>query len=102
MQGYFDETVDPIGKIGTSHLVLHGSHARLSNISDNDTWLEDEAFVFHGKQILRKAGASARGVLRSWVKLRREPAEARRMLEKFEIFQQPAAFVGSCDLVGDD
>ena len=54
VHGYFDESVVPTGRIAMSCLVLHGSHARLSNISDEETWLVDEAFVFSGKETLRK------------------------------------------------
>lgn len=94
VRGYFSEG-DPVGEIGKSSLVVSGCHARLSNISDAETWIEDEAFTFQGREVLRKAGQSTRGVMRSWVKLRRESAEVRKWLEVVEVYQQPAAFVDS-------
>lgn len=95
VRGYFDEGREPLGEIGKSSLVLGGAHCRLSNISDNDTWIADEAFIWQGREVVRKAGQSTRGVMRAWVKLRRESEEVRRMLAAVEIYQQPAGFVDS-------
>jgi len=93
VRNYFSESEEPVGEIGTSALVLIGAHARLSNISDDETWIADEQFVSHGREVVRKAGTWTRGILRSWVKLRRESAEVREMLTRVMVLQQPAGFV---------
>jgi hypothetical protein len=95
VHNYFDETKVPEGKIGKSLLVLIGGHGRLSNISDEGTFLEDEHFTHKGNEIVRKAGQSARGLLKSWVDLRRSSVEVRTMLESIEVMQQPSGFADS-------
>ena len=94
VHNYF-ESKTPEGKIGKSLLVLIGGHGRLSNISDEGNFLEDEHFTHKGKEIVRKAGQSARGLLKSWVELRRSSAEVRTMLESIEVMQQPSGFADS-------
>ena len=92
---YFDETKEPRGRIEKSLLVLGGSHARLSNIDDEGRFIKDEAFARKGKKAVRRAGTSARGLMKGFVKLRRESAEVRTVLEKIEVMQQPSAFADS-------
>jgi len=92
VRGYFDEAVEPKGEIGKSALILIGVHARLSNISDEETWIKDEHFTVGGKEVLRKAGQSTKGVMRTWVELRRESEEVRNMLKHVDIYQQPSGF----------
>jgi hypothetical protein len=92
---YFDEDKDPVGKIGTSALILIGSHARLSNITNEGKIIHDEAFVVDGKEVFRKAGTSARGLLKAWVDLRNQSAEVREWLKEIEVYQQPAGFMDS-------
>ena len=89
MLHYFDETKEPMGVIYPSSLILNGAHARLSNIDDAGNFIRDEAFVLKGKEVLRKAGSSARGLMRPWVKLRRESEDARKMLEHIEVVTPP-------------
>ena len=90
---FFKEGVDPKGAIGKSKLVIPGAHARLSNISDNHRIIEDEAYVYAGKDKVRPAGKKVPQLMKHWVKLRRENPEVRKMLEKVEVYQQPAGFV---------
>ena len=92
---YFDEEQEPRGAIVRSSIILSGSHARLHNLDDNGCFLADEAFVVKGKPVLRKAGSNSRGLLKAWVELRRTSAEARRMLEDVDVYQQPAGFADS-------
>ena len=82
---YFDERLEPEGQIMKSSLVVVGVHARLSNISDEGCYIKDECFTLHGKQVLRKAGQSARDTPGAWVKMRRENPEVRSMLEKLVV-----------------
>ena len=63
VHNYFDEGAVPEGRIGKSLLVVTGSHARLSNISDEGLFIKDECFTFRGKAVVRKAGTSARGLM---------------------------------------
>ena len=90
---FFKEGEEPKGKIGKSKLVLPGAHACLSNISDDHRIIEDEAFVYGGKEWVRPAGSPVPKLMRAWVILRRENPEVRKMLEKIEVYQQPAGFV---------
>ena len=53
----------------------------------------DEAFVCDGKEVFRKAGTSARGLLKAWVNLRKQSAEVREWLKDIEVYQQPAGFM---------
>ena len=89
MLNYFDETREPVGVIYPSSLILAGAHGRLSNIDDDGNFIRDEAFALKGKEVLRKAGSSARGLMRPWVKLRRESEDARKMLEHIEVVTPP-------------
>ena len=52
---WLDEEKDPIGQVGGSKVVLIGAHGRLSNIDDQGYFIEDEFFVYQGKEIHRKA-----------------------------------------------
>ena len=75
-------------------MILIGSHGRLDNIDDEGRFIKDEAFEYQGKEVLTRAGTSARGLLKSWVQLRIQDERCRKMLEKIEVMQQPAGF---CD-----
>lgn len=73
--GYFDNG-EPYGEVGPGALVVHSkTYARLSNISDEGTWVKDESFKVGGKLIVRKEGGSAGKIMRSWRLLRREKPE---------------------------
>ena len=92
---WFDPSLEPICQHAQPMLILVGAHGRLSNIDDNHCFIKDEAFEYQGKPVLRKAGTSARALLKNWVKLRRENPVAREMLKKVEIMQQPSGFQDS-------
>jgi hypothetical protein len=70
VEDYFNSPEVPKGRVLPSAMVLLGSHGRLDNLSDEGTFLKDEAFVWRGKEVVRRAGSSARGLLSSWVQLR--------------------------------
>ena len=89
---YFDIEREPVAKHGKPLLILIGVHARLSNIDDNGCFIKDEHFEFLGKPIKRIAGTSARGLLKSWVALRKSSPEAKAMIDYIDIMQQPAGF----------
>ena len=73
-------------------LVLHGTHARLSNISSSGTWVEDEQFWWKGKLVKRRAGESAGRILWPYRELRKlKPL----LVQKVSIMQQPAGNVDS-------
>ena len=83
---------DPWEKNWRGALVVKGVHARLSNISDAGTWVEDEECEYGGKIYKRTAGKSAGQVLRSYVQLRKEHPE---WFEELEVYSQPAAVLDS-------
>jgi len=91
VEGYFG-TEAPVGRIMKSSLILVGTHARLSNIDDNGCFIADENFVWRGKEVVRRAGSSARGLLKAWVELRRSSQAVRGMLKKIDVYQQPSGF----------
>ena len=71
---------------------MKGVHARLSNISDERTWIEDEEFEYAGKTYKRYAGKSAGRILATYVQLRKEHPE---WFEDLEVYSQEAAVVDS-------
>ena len=83
---------EPWEKNWRGSLVVKGVHARLSDITDEGTWREDEAFEYGGKVYKRSAGKSAGRVLCSYVEIRKEHPE---WFEELEVFSQPAAVVDS-------
>ena len=92
---WFDIEKEPIAKHGRPLLILIGMHARLSNIDDKGYFKKDEAFEWQGKPVFRKGGTYAKGLLRSWVKLRNENPKAREMLKYIDVMQQPSGFQDS-------
>jgi len=89
VRGWFAEGT-PRGEVGRGLLVVNGVHCRLSNISASGTWLRDEAFTFKGKEVMRKAGASAGRLMMPWRRLR----DVRpNLFESVSVMSQPAAFV---------
>ena len=55
--GYCDEECDePIFDMGTTIVTFAGAHLRMSNVSADDRWLEDEELWVGGKHVVRKAG----------------------------------------------
>ena len=68
---YFVPDLEPVAKHGRPLLILIGKHARLSNIDDNGRFIRTEAFKSCGVPVLRTAGTSARGLLKSWMELRK-------------------------------
>jgi hypothetical protein len=88
--GYFDNG-EPYGEVGPGALVVHSkTYARLSNISDEGTWVKDESFKVGGKLIVCKKGGSAGKIMRSWRLLRREKPE---WFRKVSVYEQPSGFV---------
>ena len=70
VEDYFNSPEVPKGRVLPSALVLLGSHGRLDNLSDEGNFIKDEAFIWQGKQVVRRAGSSARGLLSAWVSMR--------------------------------
>ena len=70
VEDYFNSPEVPKGRVLPSALVLLGSHGRLGNLSDEGNFIKDEAFIWQGKQVVRRAGSSARGLLSAWVSMR--------------------------------
>ncbi len=71
-----------------------GQYGRLSNISAEGTFIEDELLVLKGKEIVRRAGESCGSLMCKWRELRDTgTSEERDLLSKFEIYQQPAGIV---------
>ena len=49
----------------------------MSNIDDERRIIKGEAFVYDGKERVRRAGQRVPNLMRQWVELRRKSAEAR-------------------------
>ena len=78
---------------GIPVLIVPGQHARLSNISEDGTFIQDEVFEVKRKQKVRKAGSSAGNLMLSWRKLRDHGSEeTKSFLKSIEVMQQPSAF----------
>ena len=96
VSGWFAGSLEPgegeevRGHILPSILVVDGSHARLNNISGAHTFIKYEVFFIGDQKIEHKAGASSRGLLRSYVELRKRRPE---IFEGLVIMQQPAAYM---------
>ena len=93
--GYFNGDAEnggeePKSLILPSILVVKGAYARLSNIDAEGCFVKDESFWIGEQKIERLAGQSARGLMRSYVELRKlEP----NLFSSLEVFQQPAAYM---------
>ena len=71
LKDYFKPGADPEAYNWRPALIVKtASHCRLSNITAEGTWREDEQFEAAGKVVLRVAGRSAGRVLAPWLKLR--------------------------------
>ena len=92
---WFDAEVEPVCKHAVPLLILVGTHARLSNIDCDGNFIHDEAFEYKGKPVLRKAGTSARNLLRAWRELRDSSLETAAMIGRLDVMQQPAGFSDS-------
>ena len=75
-------------------MVLKGSHCRLSNITLEGTWKEDEEFKYCGQLVKRYAGKSAGQCMKQLVELRRNGSEEqKKIIAGIEWYQQPGAVV---------
>jgi len=90
VEGYFDESKEPKGRVLRNILVVSGVHARLGNISLHKpyTWVKDEKFFAQGKLVERKAGESTQVVMKEWCEIREESPE---LFLDTCVMQQPAA-----------
>ena len=87
-----DKTSQPIGVVMKGLLIVSGVHARLSNISLDGKWIEDEEFLYKNKHVVRKAGKPAGRILASFRKVREQKPE---MFEDINVMSQPSAFCDS-------
>ena len=69
-------------------LCTYGVHARLSNISMDGKWIEDEEFHVGGEVVVHRAGSSVGNIMEQWRKLR---AADPGIFEEIVVMQQPAA-----------
>ena len=72
--------------------MVHGVHARLSNISSSGHWIEDEQFWWRGQLTKRKASESAGRMIWAYRELRNAKP---LLVQKLSIMQQPAGNVDS-------
>ena len=56
-------------------LIVSGVHARLSNISLDGKWIEDEEFMYKNKHVVRKSGKPVGRILTSFRKVREQKPE---------------------------
>ena len=82
----------PEGHVGKGLLVVPGTWARLSNISDDGRRIKHEEFQVGSKTFVHGQGRSVGRVLESWRQLRKDRPE---LFERIEVMSQPAANVDS-------
>ena len=71
-------------------MVVPGAHGRLSNISPEGNFYEDEVFVVKGKTKVRKAGTSAGNLMLTYRTLRdKGPDDIKDCFNEVEVMQQP-------------
>ena len=91
LYGLCSDSGSPLfGKVLPGLLVVHGAHARLSNIDSSGKFISDESFEFQGRLVVRKAGSSAGRLLLGWRKARDSAPETLRHLS---VMSQPSANV---------
>jgi len=95
VKGYFNGDSETGGEdvqsvILPSILVVKGAYARLSNIAGDHTFISHEVFWVGDQKIERFPGQSTKGLMRSYVELRKREPELFRDLV---VFQQPAAYM---------
>ena len=91
LYGLCSDSGSPLfGKVLPGLLVVHGAHARLSNIDSSGKFISDESFEFQGRLVVRKAGSSAGRLLPGWRKARDSAPETLRHLS---VMSQPSANV---------
>ena len=91
---YFDPSQDPQGRIQLSILVVHGTHCRLENITEEGLWKESETFQYMQQTIKREAGQPVPAqLMKGFRKLRTKRPD----LFQGEVLvrQQPAAICDS-------
>ena len=95
LRGYFGEhATEPTACQAMPVMILPGAYARLSNISESGTWIRDESFVIKGKMMKHKAGMCCGNIMNQWRVLRSTGTpEARALLKRVRVMQQPAGFV---------
>ena len=82
----------PEGHVGKGLLVVPGTWARLSNISDDGRWIKHEEFQVGSKTFVHGQGRSVGRILERWRQLRKDRPE---LFERIEAMSQPAANVDS-------
>ncbi len=95
LRNYFSEEAEPISEWGLTSVIFPGCHLRMSNVSDSDTWLQDEVFTYNGQQVVRKAGEKLHPSLGApFRRLRDEAPEfwAELKAAGIRLYQQPAGF----------
>ncbi len=62
-EDYFNTPAKPKSRVLPSALVFLGSRGGLPDMSDEGTFLKEEAYIWRVKEVARRAGSSARGLL---------------------------------------
>ena len=96
--GFFDEDQDPKADWGITSVIFLGAHFRLSNVSKDRMWIEDDVYVNDGVQKICKAGQAIPPLLGSALLNFRDNCS--ELYEKmislgFRFYQQPAGFEDS-------
>ena len=87
---YLDEEKAPKGVLLPSLLLVHGAHARLSNIDDEHRWIKEETFWEGGVRKQHLAGHKTKGHLASYVELRKSNPE---LFKDLVVMAAPAGFM---------
>ncbi len=70
-------------------MIVPGAYARLENISEEGTWLQDEKFQAGDKYYERKKGEKVGSRMQAWRKCRTESPE---LFQNIRVWQTPTAF----------
>ena len=90
---YWNPGKEPVGIPGPTAIVVGGKHCRLSNISKDGTWEENEDFFVGKERVQRTAGQSAKAHMPEWQKIREHNPALFEGIQGFEVYAQPAAVV---------
>eukprot|EP00438_Fugacium_kawagutii_P003448 Skav229316 [mRNA] locus=scaffold2616:95961:99953:+ [translate_table: standard] len=85
---WFDESHDPVGHVLPGILIVPGPHASMSNINENDEWIQSESFEYMGQVRHHVAGQKVGRVLEPWRRLRKERPD---LFRHFRVMSQPAS-----------
>eukprot|EP00438_Fugacium_kawagutii_P001387 Skav209305 [mRNA] locus=scaffold994:205116:208401:- [translate_table: standard] len=84
---WFDESHDPVGHVLPGILIVPGPHASMSNINENDEWIQSESFEYMGQKRHHVAGQKVDEKRRLGMMRQREDVAAPSDIHKLSIME---------------